>query len=40
MNGMAAKTIPAPPTTEVVAVRNLRRPMSTPSFAIRHSMSC
>jgi ABC-type sugar transport system ATPase subunit len=33
--GMAASTTPAPPTTEVVAVRNRRRPLSTTaSFAI------
>src|SRR5690348_11019322 len=40
MNGIAAATTPTPPSTAVVPARNLRRPLSTTSLAIRHSSSC
>jgi hypothetical protein len=41
MKGIAAITTPAPPTTDVVAVRNRRRPLSiTASFAIQHLNTC
>jgi hypothetical protein len=37
MNGTAANPAPTAPTTAVVAVRNLRRPVLTSSLAIPHS---
>ena len=37
MNGTAAASAPAPPTTAVVAVRKRRRPVLTPWLAIRLS---
>ena len=37
MKGTAANPAPTAPTTAVVAVRNLRRPVLTSSLAIPHS---
>jgi hypothetical protein len=37
MNGTAAKPTPTPPTTVVVATRNLRRPLFTSSDDIKIS---
>jgi hypothetical protein len=37
MNGTAAKPTPTPPTTEVVATKNRRRPLFTSSDDIQFS---